>query len=99
MNEINNDIEVNVEQAKKNKKTFKEYYADPEFKKKHLEKYRQKITCECGAIVGAYNMTKHKKTNKHLKISELKEAKLKRIEKELDKCKEMLKNAQNDLKV
>jgi hypothetical protein len=49
-------------------KTFKEYYADPEYKKSHLEYVKHKIKCDCGKLVARSNMSKHKKTKKCSKI-------------------------------
>ncbi len=35
----------------KKKQTFKEYYdSNPEFKQRHLNKMREPMTCECGAV-------------------------------------------------
>ena len=31
-------------------KTFKEYYSDPIYKKKHLDHIKQKVPCVCGVI-------------------------------------------------
>ena len=39
-------------------------------KEKILEKEKEKITCECGCIVNKYALTRHKKTQKHIKIME-----------------------------
>jgi len=55
----------NVEKPKKEYKTFKQYYEDPEFKKRHREKAAEKIQCECGILVSRCNMSKHIKTDKH----------------------------------
>jgi hypothetical protein len=49
-------------------KSFKEYYQNPEFKKKHLEYIMSKVQCtDCGAMCSRCNLTKHKKSVKHLK--------------------------------
>jgi len=62
----------NVEKPKKEYKTFKQYYEDPEFKKRHREKAAEKIPCECGILVSRCNMCKHIKTKKHFYELELK---------------------------
>ena len=43
----------------------KQYYI--ENSEKILEKQKQKIICECGCVVVKYTLTRHKKSNKHLK--------------------------------
>lgn len=64
-----------IKSDKKPKKTFKEYYADPEYKKKHLAHMLEKVTCECGQVSSRNNMPKHKKTSKHLRAMKEKETK------------------------
>ena len=39
-------------------------------KEKILERAKEKITCECGAIVNRRYLTEHKKTLKHKKLTE-----------------------------
>lgn len=39
-----------------------------------LEKARTKVTCECGCIVQLFNMNSHKKTKKHTRYLEMREA-------------------------
>ncbi|AYV85345.1 MAG: hypothetical protein Satyrvirus11_27 [Satyrvirus sp.] len=72
-------------------KTFKEYYdKDPEFKKKHLENMKTKITCKCGFITSKANYYRHKKSH----ICILKREKMKKIEEleeEMKKLKKELK--------
>lgn len=63
----------NIEKPKKEYKTFKQYYEDPEFKKRHREKASEKIPCECGILSSRCNMSKHKKTNKHFYELQLKD--------------------------
>ena len=69
-------IEQNREHI--NKKT-REYYENNKEKKllwnktyraENSEKYKEKFTCECGAIVVRGGLTRHKKTLKHLKLTE-----------------------------
>lgn len=41
------------------------YYADPEYKAKHLARMKEKITCPlCGHIIQRANLTHHNKTSK-----------------------------------
>ena len=47
------------------RKTFKDYYEDPEYRQKHLEYIGQKIDCACGAIVSRSNMGHHRHSKKH----------------------------------
>ena len=54
-------------------KTFKEYYADPEFKEKHQKYMLEPIECECGCKVMRSNISKHKKTSKHKKMMDKKD--------------------------
>jgi hypothetical protein len=47
---------------KKARKTFKEYYQDEDFKKKHLAYILTKCECSCGKQITRSNMSTHKKT-------------------------------------
>ena len=52
----------------KKKKTFvfKDYYANnPEFRKKHLAKQHEKITCSCGITVSRSSLCRHQKSHTH----------------------------------
>jgi hypothetical protein len=69
-------IEQNREHI--NKKT-REYYENNKEKKllwnktyreKNIEKFKEKITCECGALVNKKGLTRHRKTMKHIKLTE-----------------------------
>lgn len=58
------------EQMGENKKSFsfkQYYYANPEFREKHLARLREHVTCECGCIVSRSNFSKHKKNKKHFR--------------------------------
>ena len=47
-------------------KTVKEYYQNPEFKKRQLDYSKTKIEClDCGHLTARSNMTKHKKGRIH----------------------------------
>lgn len=67
------DSKIVVE--KKAKKTFKEYYADPEFKARHLAHLKADVLCtDCNCYVKRYNVGHHRKSQKHTKnIKERKE--------------------------
>lgn len=53
-----------TEPAKKYK-TFKEYYADPEFRERHKAKMYEKKACKaCGEQVTRHHMTRHQKSTK-----------------------------------
>jgi hypothetical protein len=39
-----------------------------------LEKAKTKITCECGCVVQLFNMNSHKKTKKHVRYHEMRQA-------------------------
>ena len=39
-----------------------------------LEKARTKVTCECGCVVQLFNMNSHKKTKKHVRYLETRQA-------------------------
>jgi hypothetical protein len=39
-----------------------------------LEKARIKVTCECGCVVQLFNMNSHKKTKKHVRYLEMRQA-------------------------
>jgi hypothetical protein len=39
-----------------------------------LEKAKTKITCECGCVVQLFNMNSHKKTKKHIRYLEMRQA-------------------------
>ena len=67
--------------SKSNKtKTFKDYYQDPEFKKRHLAYIKEKIICECGTKISKHNKYRHLKSDKHKRIMNEKELKKKNKE-------------------
>ena len=63
-----------VENKDKINKNNKKYYDDnkEKIKEKIKEKLSEKITCECGSIVSKYNMSRHRKTLKHIAYTEKK---------------------------
>lgn len=65
MEENNNRMELEQSKEKKKYKTFKEYYADEEFRKKHLERMKQTTQCKCGKSITRSNMSAHVKTAMH----------------------------------
>ena len=62
---INPTDEIIINEVPRSNKTFKDYYADPEFKRKHLERMREKVSCPCGMVTSRSNRAKHQKTEKH----------------------------------
>lgn len=55
-----------MSKSPKNKpKTFKDYYADPEFRRKHLDKMKQRVKCECGYETSRTNISRHKRSRNH----------------------------------
>jgi len=59
--------------SKKTTKTFKEYYQDPVFRERHKKYLLTKIECpECGCVTSRCNMSHHKKTEKHKRLSRIK---------------------------
>jgi hypothetical protein len=73
MNELINineksEVPAIVEKVKVRKKLFKEYYEDPEYKKRHLAYISEKVKCPvCNISIARCNMSKHKRTKKHMK--------------------------------
>jgi hypothetical protein len=60
--------EENKEEIKVKGKKYREENKEEikEYSEKYYEENKEKITCECGSIVTKCNLTKHKKTKKHL---------------------------------
>lgn len=55
----------NTEKIVKKYKTFKEYYADPAFRERHLKYINEKIPCPvCGIMTFRHHMSRHKKSKK-----------------------------------
>lgn len=75
-------------------KTFKDYYADEEFKKKHQKYMLETIECECGCKVMRSNISKHKKTPKHTKMMDKKEVNINE-----ETYNRLLNKIKNDLKL
>jgi hypothetical protein len=58
------------------RKTFREYYQDPHFRERHLHYMSEKVKCkECGQMTSRCNMTKHRRTEIHNRLSEEKNMK------------------------
>lgn len=51
-------------------KSFKDYYADPEFREKHLKYVMEKTNCQCGKMVARCNLGRHRKSKVHIKWME-----------------------------
>lgn len=62
-------------------KTFKDYYQDEEYRKKHLEYIRTPVQCACGSSVPRCQMTVHKRSDRHKKII---------IEKKIEEANELI---------
>lgn len=57
-------------------KTFKEYYNDEEYKKKHRLYMTEKIDClVCECSIDRVNMARHNRTSKHIRNEENKKYK------------------------
>ncbi len=53
-------------------KTFKEYYANPEYRRRHLDEIMAKVECPvCNSKVARCNMSKHSRTKKHQKLAQV----------------------------
>ena len=63
--EVKDEIKEEPVKEKKHK-TFKDYYADPEYRQKHKKYISEKIKCECGRSVTRVGMAKHLRTRIHL---------------------------------
>ena len=55
-------------EEKKGYKTFKDYYADPEFRARHIKYMSEKVPCECGFVTRRSYMTRHRRTAKHKRL-------------------------------
>lgn len=76
--------------------TFKKYYQNPEFKEKHLTYIKEKVSCpDCGEMTARANLTRHKKTLKHQKLTGKK--KKETDTQELEKIVDILKQVTNAL--
>ena len=64
-NQTKKHYEENKEKIKNQTKKYRE-----ENKEKIKEYNRQKITCECGAVISIDNLARHKKSLKHIKFTE-----------------------------
>lgn len=52
----------------KEKSTFKQYYdSNPEFRKRHLEKLKKIVICECGFETSICNLKRHQQSRNHEK--------------------------------
>ncbi len=63
-------IDKSKEQYNKHKDKRKLY--SKEFYEKNKDKLTEKITCECGCIIRKYCLTRHRKTQNHIKLMECK---------------------------
>lgn len=74
------------EQKKKQYPKFTDYYADEEYRQKHLARMKERVVCECGAETSRVNSYAHKKSGKHLAYVEKK-----KLEEQIKKLKKNLK--------
>lgn len=58
-----NTYQCNI--TNKRNSTFKDYYANDEWRKKHLDYILTRIPCECGFVTSRNNLTRHKKGRIH----------------------------------
>lgn len=71
-------------------KTFRDYYANPEYRKKHLEYISGKVQCpQCETMVARCNLSKHRQSMKHKKNDGLRQ---KNKEIDLNKMTEIILN-------
>jgi hypothetical protein len=97
-NNIVNQDQLNVPDntVKIPKKTFKYYYDNfPEFRERHMQKLKEKITCECSCEVSRCNMLRHMKTKKHQKylalIESVKDKEIKELRDKVAELKQKLR--------
>ena len=64
LNEIKKQDRIN------NPEKYKQKENNRKNKQERLQKQKEKITCECGAIVARGGIAEHKRTMKHLKLTE-----------------------------
>lgn len=78
-------------------KIFKDYYADPEYRKRHLEKLKKEVTCGCGKTMAQVNLKRHQKSKLHEK--KLAEKEMTQNENEKDTIKELNKKMSKLIKL
>ena len=59
--------------VEKKMKKFVDYYKDPEYRMKYLERQRERIECECGSLQQRSGISTHRKTPSHRRKRELKQ--------------------------
>jgi len=74
--------------------SFKEYYDnDPEFRARHIRYMCQRITCDCGTSLIRSGLSRHKKSNKHLRLmAKMKTEKERKFELKMKWLKDFLNN-------
>ena len=72
---------------------FKQYYANPEFREKHLTDMKCKLPCSgCGFVTSRANMTKHKRSRNHLKrMKGIEESQVLALQNKIDRLKQRMK--------
>lgn len=59
---------MEIQNIEPKKFVFKKYYeSNPEFRERHIANMLERIDCPCGAKVMRSNITRHLKTNLHLR--------------------------------
>lgn len=56
------------ERNKTEEYTNKRIVRQKKYREKHKDKLNEKVLCECGCNVNKYNLSRHKKTKKHLEL-------------------------------
>lgn len=75
------------------KKSFKDYYQNQEFRKRHQEYIKTKITCDCGKTFMRVNWARHRKSEQHKRW----EKQQRTIEEDIMKLKETVKQLEERL--
>lgn len=77
-------------------KSFKDYYNEnPEFRRKHLEKLKAKVVCECGFVTALSNLYTHKKGRIHKNMMDSKDKNNDKKLEIIDKIKELQSQLQD----
>lgn len=82
-------ITITIDEPKK-KKRFADYYAEPEYKARHLAHMMTKIPCSgCGLITSRSNMSKHRKSRRHQQVVASMQNAIVKKELDVDKLKDV----------
>jgi uncharacterized protein YceH (UPF0502 family) len=91
-----------AESKSESKSEFKKYYDNPEWRKKYLAYLKERIQCECGAMVQRVQVARHKRRKKHIKLvnEKIEKQKMitnKKMENEIAKLKKKVKQLTNKI--